>query len=87
MPHSLQPEQQHQGACPPCHGAVPDLPAVHAAPPPPSAAAQVAFTEVPKFAFDLTVWGGDLSVLPGLETWLQGLIKDAVLRPYVLPEQ
>jgi hypothetical protein len=47
----------------------------------------VAFTEVPKFAFDLTVWGGDLSVLPGLETWLQGLIKDAVLRPYVLPEQ
>jgi hypothetical protein len=29
-------------------------------------AVQVAFTEVPKFSFDLSVLGGDASVLPGL---------------------
>ena len=48
---------------------------------------QVALTEVPKFSFDLTVYGGDISVLPGLEAWLHGLIQDAVLRPYCLPER
>ncbi|KAL4444585.1 hypothetical protein ABPG77_002402 [Micractinium sp. CCAP 211/92] len=48
---------------------------------------QMAFTEIPKFAFDLTVYGGDVSVLPGMETWLHGLITDAVLAPFVLPEK
>ncbi len=47
----------------------------------------MAFTEIPKFAFDLTVYGGDVSVLPGMETWLHGLITDAVLAPFVLPEK
>lgn len=50
-------------------------------------AAEVAFTELPKFSFDLSVYGGDVSVLPGLETWLHGLIQDAILRPFVLPEK
>ena len=48
---------------------------------------QIALTEVPKFSFDLSVYGGDISVLPGLEAWLHGLIQDAVLRPYCLPER
>ena len=32
-------------------------------------------------------FGGDLSVLPGLEVWLHGLVKDSLLLPYVLPEK
>lgn len=38
-------------------------------PPPacPPAAAQVSFTELPRFSFDLTLFGGDASLLPGLE--------------------
>lgn len=32
------------------------------------AAAQVSFTELPRFSFDLTLFGGDVSLLPGLET-------------------
>lgn len=42
---------------------------------------------MPRFSFDLTAYGGDLSILPGLEAWLHGLVKDAVLGPFVLPDK
>ncbi|GAB4814906.1 hypothetical protein N2152v2_001952 [Parachlorella kessleri] len=48
---------------------------------------QISLTEIPRFSFDLTVYGGELAVLPGLEPWLHALIEDCVLRPYVLPEK
>ncbi|PSC68066.1 Extended synaptotagmin-3 isoform A [Micractinium conductrix] len=50
-------------------------------------AVQVAFTQVPSFSFDLTVLGGDASLLPGLEAWMNGMIKDTLLQPFVLPER
>lgn len=53
----------------------------------PGLAAQVAFTEMPRFSFGLSLLGGDVSVLPGLEAWLHSLFSDAVLRPMVLPEK
>ncbi len=37
-------------------------------PPGPLLAAQVSFTQLPRFSFDLTLFGGDASLLPGLET-------------------
>ncbi|KAL3139207.1 hypothetical protein ABBQ32_005978 [Trebouxia sp. C0010 RCD-2024] len=50
------------------------------------AAIQVAFVEMPNFNFDLTLYGGDIGFLPGLEAWITTTIKDSVLRPYVLPD-
>ena len=42
--------------------------------------AQVAFVEMPSFNFDLTLYGGDIGFLPGLEAWITAVIKDSVLR-------
>lgn len=41
---------------------------------------QVAFVEMPNFNFDLTLYGGDIGFLPGLEAWITAVIKDSVLR-------
>ncbi|KAK9807354.1 hypothetical protein WJX73_005591 [Symbiochloris irregularis] len=49
-------------------------------------AIHVAFVEVPKFSLNLTLYGGDISFLPGLEAWLTAFVKDNVLRPFVLPQ-
>ena len=47
---------------------------------------QVAFVEMPNFNFDLTLYGGDIGFLPGLEAWITTVIKDSVLRyAYLLP--
>lgn len=51
------------------------------------AAIQFALVEMPSFSFDITVYGGDATFLPGLEAWINSLIKETVLRPYVLPER
>lgn len=48
---------------------------------------QVSLVEVPRFSFDLSIWFGELAVLPGLESWLHALIRDSVFRPFVLPER
>lgn len=50
------------------------------------AAIQVAFVEMPSFSLNLTLYGGDVSFLPGLEAYLSSFVKDSILRPYVLPE-
>ncbi|KAA6419256.1 MAG: hypothetical protein FRX49_10780, partial [Trebouxia sp. A1-2] len=44
------------------------------------AAMQVAFVEMPNFNFDLTLYGGDIGFLPGLEAWITSVIQDSVLR-------
>ena len=41
---------------------------------------QIAFVEMPNFNFDLTLYGGDIGFLPGLEAWITAVIKDSVLR-------
>lgn len=48
---------------------------------------QVSLVGQPDFSFDLNVYGGDLTILPGLEGFLSGFIRDIVLQPYVLPEK
>ena len=35
---------------------------------------------MPNFNFDLTLYGGDIGFLPGLEAWITTVIKDSVLR-------
>ncbi|EIE27751.1 hypothetical protein COCSUDRAFT_45975 [Coccomyxa subellipsoidea C-169] len=50
-------------------------------------AIQVSLVEMPDFSFDLEVLGGDITLLPGLEAWLNSFIRASVLRPYVLPDK
>ena len=49
-------------------------------------AAQVALVEPPDFSYGLVVQGGDLTFLPGLESWLNSFIKTSLLQPYILPD-
>ena len=46
---------------------------------------QVALVEMPKFSFDVTMYGGDVSLVPGLEKWLTQFMKDTVFRFPLLP--
>ena len=41
---------------------------------------QVAFVEQPHFSLSLTLFGGDISILPGLEAYLQNFVRDQLLR-------
>ncbi len=41
---------------------------------------------MPNFNFDLTLYGGDIGFLPGLEAWITTVIKDSVLR-YAFPSR
>ncbi|CAL5224210.1 g6855 [Coccomyxa viridis] len=50
-------------------------------------AAQFSLVQMPEFSFDLDVLGGDVTLLPGLEAWLNSFIASTVLRPYVLPDK
>ena len=36
--------------------------------------------ESPHFSLSLTLYGGDISILPGLEAYLQNFVRDAILR-------
>ena len=47
---------------------------------------QVALVEPPDFSYGLVIQGGDITFLPGLESWLNSFIKNAVLNPYILPD-
>ena len=35
---------------------------------------------MPNFSFDVTIYGGDASLVPGLEQWLSAFMKDRVFR-------
>ncbi|KAK9861272.1 hypothetical protein WJX84_001563 [Apatococcus fuscideae] len=54
--------------------------------PPCIGAVKIAFVDMPSFSFDLNMYGGDLTLLPGVEMWLNAIIKEYVLGPYCLPE-
>ncbi len=42
---------------------------------------------MPSFSFNINVYGGDITFLPGVEKWINWFIETRVLRPYVLPER
>lgn len=47
---------------------------------------RVALVEFPeRLGFDLRLYGGDVTLLPGLEAFLRAVLRDFVLGPYVLP--
>lgn len=48
---------------------------------------QVSLVGLPNFSFDMHVYGGDMSLLPGLEGFISSFIRDIVLKPFVLPER
>lgn len=50
-------------------------------------ALQISLVEMPSFSFDINVYGGDITFLPGVEQWINWFIETRVLRPYVLPER
>ncbi|KAK9815210.1 hypothetical protein WJX72_000038 [[Myrmecia] bisecta] len=50
------------------------------------AAAQISLVEMPKMSFEVTLYGGNVTLLPGLEMWLNTFLKDTLVKPYVLPE-
>ncbi|KAK9824188.1 hypothetical protein WJX72_008409 [[Myrmecia] bisecta] len=50
-------------------------------------AIQASLVEMPKFSFNINVYGGDVTLLPGIETWMNAFIRDQVLRPFILPER
>ena len=41
---------------------------------------QAALVEMPKFSFDVTMYGGDVSLVPGLEQWLTTFMQETVFR-------
>jgi Ca2+-dependent lipid-binding protein len=47
---------------------------------------QVSLVEMPEFSFAITLYGGNLMMVPGLEAFLRYFIREVLLRPYVLPE-
>lgn len=55
--------------------------------PPFFGAVQVSLVGQPQFDFGLDAYGGDLSLLPGLEGWIHSMLRDAVFAPYTLPER
>lgn len=48
---------------------------------------QISLVEMPSFSFNIHVYGGDITFLPGVEKWINWFIETRVLRPYVLPER
>lgn len=41
---------------------------------------QAALVGMPTFSFDVTMYGGDVSIVPGLEAWLTQFMKETVFR-------
>lgn len=50
-------------------------------------ALQISLVEMPSFSFNINVYGGDITFLPGVEKWINWFIETRVLRPFVLPER
>lgn len=42
--------------------------------------------EPPDLSYQLILQGGDITFLPGLEVFINSLLKDVLLRPYVWPD-
>lgn len=54
--------------------------------PPIVGAVKVSFIEQPSFTYNAVCYDGDISFVPGLEAWLNGLLRDKLLCHYVLPD-
>ena len=48
--------------------------------------AQVSLVDPPELSYALILQGGDITFLPGLEVFINSIIKDVVLRPFVWPD-
>ena len=48
---------------------------------------KISLVEMPSFSFNINVYGGDITFMPGVEKWINWFIESRVLRPYVLPER
>ena len=47
---------------------------------------QVSLVSQPEFSYNLSVQGGDITFLPGLEAFINSFVRETVLQPYILPE-
>ena len=48
-------------------------------------AVQVSFLEQPKLSYGMIIQGGDISFLPGLEDYINGMLRNCLLEQYILP--
>ncbi len=46
----------------------------------------MSLVEPPDLSYQLILQGGDITFLPGLEVFINSLLKDVLLRPYVWPD-
>ncbi len=49
------------------------------------ACAQVSLVDPPDLSYALILQGGDITFLPGLEVFINSLIKDVILQPFIWP--
>ncbi|MCJ1425923.1 hypothetical protein MMC29_003824 [Sticta canariensis] len=49
-------------------------------------ALKVSLVSQPEFSYNLSVQGGDITFLPGLEAFINSFVRETVLQPYILPE-
>jgi hypothetical protein len=47
---------------------------------------QISLVEQPHLSYSLNVQGGDITFLPGLELFINNLLRDIVMRPYIVPD-
>jgi hypothetical protein len=50
-----------------------------------SCAVQMSFLEQPRLSYGLIIQGGDISFVPGLEDFINGVLRKSVLEQYTLP--
>ena len=46
---------------------------------------KVSLLEQPRLSYGLIIQGGDISFLPGLETFINDILRNSVLEQYTLP--
>lgn len=47
---------------------------------------KVSLLEQPRLSYGLIIQGGDISFLPGLETFINNVLRNSVLDQYTLPD-
>ena len=46
---------------------------------------KVSLLEQPRLSYGLIIQGGDISFLPGLETFINSVLRNSILEQYTLP--
>jgi hypothetical protein len=49
-------------------------------------AMKFSLVQPPKYHYHLSLYGGDLTLLPGVEAWLDSVINDCVIQSYMIPD-